>query len=224
MSELNLILIGPPGAGKGTQAQRLREDFDVPYFATGDILREAVKNETELGRLAKVHMDSGDLVPDELVIGIITERLEQPDSSDGFILDGFPRTVHQAEALDRELAQLGRVITAVISIEVDDDEAVRRLSGRRVCVKAGHNFHVELDPPKNEDHCDLDGSRLIVRDDDRPETVKHRLETYKQKTAPLIEFYESKGVLRKVDGAQPPEDVHDHVRALIATLRFEESV
>lgn len=224
MSELNLILLGPPGAGKGTQAQRLREDFSLPYFATGDILRQAVKEGTELGRQASEYMQEGDLVPDSLVTGIIKERLEQPDSDDGFILDGFPRTVPQAEALDQELATLGRGITAVINIALSEEEAVRRLSGRRVCVKGGHNFHVEFDPPKHEDRCDVDGSRLIVRDDDKPETVRHRLSTYHEKTEPLVEFYERKGVLREVDGAQGPAEVHNHIRALIATLRFEESV
>lgn len=224
MSELNLILLGPPGAGKGTQAQRLREDFSLPYFATGDILRQAVKEGTELGKQANEYMGKGDLVPDSLVTGIIKERLEQPDSDDGFILDGFPRTVPQAEALDQELATLGRGITAVITIDLGEEEAVRRLSGRRVCVKGGHSFHVEFDPPKHEDRCDVDGSRLIVRDDDKPETVRRRLSTYHEKTEPLVEFYERKSILRKVDGALGPGEVHNHIRALIATLRFEESV
>lgn len=224
MSELNLILLGPPGAGKGTQAQRLREDFGLPYFATGDILREAVKAESELGREAKKFMDSGDLVPDQLVISLIKERLEQPGSSDGFLLDGFPRTVPQAEALDLELASLDRSITVVININVSEDELVRRLSGRRVCVKGGHTFHIEFDPPKHEGHCDIDGSKLIVRDDDKPETVLNRLATYSEKTTPLVGFYEDKGVLRMVDGSQHPDQVHNHIRALIATQRFEETV
>lgn len=224
MSQLNLIFLGPPGAGKGTQAQRLTEDFELPYIGTGDILREAVREGTELGALAQQSMDRGELVPDEVVIGLVKERLEQPDTADGFILDGFPRTIDQAEALDGELATLGRGITAVIFIEVADEEVVRRLSGRRVCVKQGHNFHVEFDPPKHPDRCDIDGSRLIVRDDDEPETVRRRLESYEEKTAPLVSFYQAKGVLKRVDGNQSPEDVHGHVRAILATLKMEEQV
>lgn len=224
MSQLNLIFLGPPGAGKGTQAQRLTEDFDLPYIGTGDILREAVRDGTELGKLARESMDRGELVPDEVVIGLVKERLERPDSADGFILDGFPRTIEQGEALDGDLATLGREITAVIFIEVSEEEVVRRLSGRRVCVKQGHNFHVEFDPPKHPDRCDIDGSRLVVRDDDEPETVRNRLESYEEKTAPLVSFYQAKSVLKRVDGDQLPEDVHGHIRAILATLKMEEQV
>ena len=224
MSELNLVLLGPPGSGKGTQGERLQEDFHLPYYATGDILRAAVRDETELGREAKEYMDRGDLVPDEVIVGVIGERIAQKEAADGFILDGFPRTVGQADALDAKLEELGRELTAAILIEVDDDEVVRRLGGRRTCVKEGHVFHVEFDPPKNEGVCDVCGARLIVRDDDKPEVIRHRLDTYQLKTAPLIDRYESAGKLRRVDGSLPPDEVSDRIRALLATLRMEEEL
>ncbi len=218
---LNLILFGPPGAGKGTQAERLVADFDLPYFATGDILREAVQEETELGKQAKEYMDRGDLVPDELIINVVSERVESRDAEDGFLLDGFPRNIEQAEALENELRKLGRDLTAALLIEAPDDEVIRRLSGRRVCVKNGHLYHVEFDPPKREGVCDQDGSKLIQRDDDHPDTVRHRLEVYREQTTPLAEFYEERGLLRRFDGARSTSEVHDHIRATLATLRLE---
>jgi adenylate kinase len=224
VSDLNLILFGPPGAGKGTQADRLQADFQLPYIATGDILRENVREGTELGSKAEQYMNAGDLVPDDLIIAMVTERLQEEDARDGFILDGFPRTIEQAEALDRQLNELGRRITAVLLLDVPDEEVVRRLSGRRVCVKAGHNYHVEFDPPKREDVCDQDGSRLIQREDDKPEVIENRLATYHQKTKPLIGYYEERGLLKRIDGTRDPTEVHDHVRAVIATLRLEENV
>lgn len=224
MSELNLILFGPPGSGKGTQGERLQEDFRLPYYATGNILRAAVEEGSELGQTAKEYMDNGDLVPDEVIIGVIGERVEAPEAADGFILDGFPRTGGQAEALDEEMEGLGRSVTAAILIEVGDEEVHRRLGGRRTCVKNGHVFHIEFDPPKNEDVCDICGSRLVVRDDDKPETIDHRLEIYHSKTQPAIDFYEDKGVLKRVDGTQPPDEVGDRIRALLATLRMEEQL
>lgn len=224
MSELNLILLGPPGAGKGTQAERLVEDFDLPYYATGDILRRAVKEGTELGRQAKEYMDRGDLVPDEVICGVIVERIDSPEALDGFLLDGFPRTLPQAEALEQALDPLGRTLTAVLSIDVDDDEVVRRLSGRRVCEKNGHPYHVDLDPPKNPGFCDQDGSQLIQRDDDREETIKHRLEVFHDQTEPLVDHYEAKGLLRRFDGSRSPDEVHAHIRATLATLRLEEQL
>jgi adenylate kinase len=224
VSELNLILLGPPGAGKGTQAERLVEDFDLPYYATGDILRAAVKDGTQIGTQAKEYMDRGDLVPDEVIIGVIMERIDTPEAADGFLLDGFPRTIPQADALAQALENLGRRITAVILIDVPDEEVIRRLSGRRVCVKNGHTYHVDFDPPKREGVCDQDGSRLVQRDDDKEETVKRRLEVYHEQTSPLVEYYEERGTLRRFEGARPPEEVHDRIRATLATLKLEESL
>jgi len=224
VSELNLILLGPPGAGKGTQADRLRGDFRLPFISTGDMLRANVREESELGQQAKRYMDAGELVPDELILAMAGERLEQEDARDGFILDGFPRTLEQARALDEQLGRLGRRVTAALLIDVPDEEVVRRISGRRVCVKAGHNYHVENDPPKREGICDQDGSRLIQRDDDRPEVVRNRLRVYHEQTEPLIGYYDERGLLRRVDGTRSPGEVHDHIRAVIATLRMEESV
>lgn len=224
MPELNLVLLGPPGAGKGTQGQRLQEDFRLPYYATGDILRAAVRDETELGLKAREVMERGDLVPDEVIIGVIIERLEAPESADGFILDGFPRTTPQAQALDAEMDKLERRLTAAIFFDVHEEEVVRRLSGRRTCVKAGHNFHVHYDPPKNPDRCDVDGSRLVIRDDDKPEVVRHRLEQYREKTEPLIAYYEDRGILRRLDGSKSPAEVGDKIRALIATLKMEDEI
>jgi adenylate kinase len=224
MSELNLVLLGPPGSGKGTQAERLQEDFRLPYYATGDILRAAVRDESELGRQAKEYMDRGDLVPDEVIIGVICERITEHEAADGFILDGFPRTTAQAEALDEKLSGLGRKLTAALQIDVSDDEVVRRLGGRRTCVKEGHIFHVEFDPPKNEGRCDVCGSRLVVRDDDKPEVIRHRLDQYHSKTEPLIAHYDDRGLLRQVDGTLPPDEVNDRIRAILATLRMEEEL
>jgi adenylate kinase len=224
MPELNLILFGPPGAGKGTQADRLRVDFRLPFISTGDMLRSNVKNGTELGLQAKRYMDAGELVPDELIVAMGAERLREPDTEDGFILDGFPRTLEQARALDQQLSERGRRIIAAILIEVSDEEVVRRLSGRRVCVKAGHNYHIDFDPPKREGVCDQDGSRLIQRDDDQPEVVRNRLSVYHRQTEPLISYYDQQGVMRRIDGTRSPDEVHDHIRAVIATLRLEDDV
>ena len=224
MSELNLILLGPPGAGKGTQAERLQDDFQVPFISTGDMLRANVKGGTELGREARNYMDAGELVPDDLIVAMVAERLQEDDAEDGFILDGFPRTIEQAHALDRQLSELSRRVTAVLLIDVPDSDLVRRLSGRRVCVKAGHNYHIEFDPPKHEGVCDQDGSKLIQRDDDKPEVIRNRLRVYHDQTEPLVDYYDEQGVLRKIDGTRDATDVHDHIRAVIATLRLEENV
>ncbi|HWX74007.1 MAG TPA: adenylate kinase [Solirubrobacteraceae bacterium] len=222
---MNLILLGPPGAGKGTQAERLREDFGLPHIATGDMLRTQVAEGSDLGKQAKNYMDAGDLVPDELIVEMITRRIEESDASDGFLLDGFPRNEQQAEALDEALERLERRLTAVLLIEVPDEEVVRRLSGRRVCVKnPSHIYHVELDPPKHADVCDQDGARLIQRDDDREATVRRRLEVYHAQTEPLIAHYDGAGLLRRFDGMRSPDEVHDHIRATVATLKLEEEL
>jgi adenylate kinase len=222
MSELNLVLLGPPGSGKGTQGERLNEDLRLPYYATGDILRGAVRDETELGRTAKEYMDRGDLVPDEVIVGVIAERIDSREARDGFILDGFPRTTPQAEALDAKLGELGRGVTAVLLIDVSDDEVVRRLGGRRTCEANGHVFHVEFEPPKQEGVCDIDGSELIVRDDDKPDVIRKRLQTYHQKTEPLVSYYDSRSVLRRIAGEAPPEEVAEKIRRTLATLRMEQ--
>jgi adenylate kinase len=222
VAELNLILLGPPGSGKGTQGERLQEDLEYPYYATGDILRAAVKEGTEVGKAAKEFMDRGDLVPDEVIISIIAERLESGEADHGFILDGFPRTVIQAEALDAELEKLGRQLTAVILIDVDDDEIVSRLSGRRVCQEKGHVYHVEHNPPAQEGVCDVDGSELYIRDDDKPEVVRHRLDQYQEKTSPLVDYYKQQGLLNKVEGDDDPDRVSEKIRTLVSTLSLEE--
>jgi adenylate kinase len=222
MSELNLVLLGPPGSGKGTQGERLNEDLRLPYYATGDILRGAVRDETELGRAAREYMDRGDLVPDEVIVGVIAERIVSSEALDGFILDGFPRTTPQAEALDAKLDDLGRAVTAVLLIDVSDDEVVRRLGGRRTCEANGHVFHAEFEPPKQEGVCDIDGSQLIVRDDDKPEVIRKRLKTYHEKTEPLVGYYDSRSVLRRIGGEAPPEEVAEKIRRTLATLRMEQ--
>jgi adenylate kinase len=225
LSELNLILLGPPGAGKGTQAERLREDFSLPHISTGDILRAEVAEDSELGRKAKRFMDAGELVPDEVIVEMITRRLGAGDARDGFLLDGFPRNAEQADALAEALQGLERRLTAALLIEVPDDEVVRRLAGRRVCVKnPNHIYHVEFDPPKHEGVCDQDGSRLIQRDDDKEETIRRRLQVYHSQTEPLIDHYDRAGLLRRFDGMRNPEEVHAHIRASVATLRLEEQL
>jgi adenylate kinase len=225
LPELNLILLGPPGSGKGTQGERLQEDFRLPYYATGDILRAAVKDGTEVGKQAKEYMDRGDLVPDEVIIGVIAERLQEEEAADGFILDGFPRTLRQAEALDAKMNQLRREITAVILIDVSEEEILRRIGGRRTCEKnPSHIYHVEFDPPKKEGVCDIDGAKLIVRNDDKPEVIKNRLAQYREKTELLIDYYEDRGILQRVEGELAPDQVEERIHALIGTLRREEEM
>jgi adenylate kinase len=221
MAELNLVLLGSPGSGKGTQGERLNEDLRLPYYATGDILRAAVRDETELGRTAQEYMDRGDLVPDEVIVGVIAERIDSPEALDGFILDGFPRTTPQAEALDAKLTELGRAVTGVLLIDVSDDEVVRRLGGRRTCEANGHVFHVEFEPPQQEGVCDIDGSELIVREDDKPEVIRKRLATYHEKTEPLVSYYDHRSVLRRIPGEAPPDQVEEDIRRTLATMRME---
>lgn len=222
MAELNLVLLGPPGSGKGTQGERLQEDLRLPYYATGDILRAAVREETELGKSAKRYMDAGDLVPDEVIVGVIAEALDSDAARDGFLLDGFPRTTPQAEALDAKLAELGRGLTAVLLIDVSDEEVVRRLGGRRTCSVCGRVYHVEFNPPKAEGVCDVDGGELEVRDDDQPDVIRKRLETYHEKTEPLVGYYDQRSVLRRIDGTLPPDQVGEEIRRTLATMRLEQ--
>jgi adenylate kinase len=222
VSQLNLVLLGPPGAGKGTQADRLRKDFDLPYYSTGIILRDAVANQTELGRKAKEYMDAGDLVPDRLICDVIASRFDSGEADNGFLLDGFPRTVGQVEMLDELLDSRGRALTAVLLIEAPDEEVVRRLSGRRTCAKGQHVYHIEFDPPKHDNVCDQDGSRLIQRDDDKPDTIRNRLAVYHEQTAPLEELYEQRSVLRRFDGTRSPDEVHGRIRATLAAKRIED--
>ncbi len=220
MSELNLILLGPPGAGKGTQAGRLQQDFSVPYIGTGDLLREHRETGTELGSKAGEYMERGELVPDELVVAMILDKVES-EGDDGFLLDGYPRNVVQADALAEALERRGRRLSAVLLIDAPDDTLVRRLSGRRQC-RNGHVYHLETDPPKHEGFCDQDGLPLIQRDDDHEDTIRRRLQTYHEQTEPLIEYYDERELLRRFDGSRAPVDVHDRIRATLATLRLEE--
>ena len=212
---MRLVIFGPPGAGKGTQAKMLSEKLGVPHIATGDIFREAVKAGTELGRLAKQYMDRGELVPDEVVIGIVEERLRRPDCSKGFILDGFPRTIKQAEVLDEMLQKMGVKLDAVVNLEVSEDEVVKRISLRRTCRNCGAIYHLITNPPKKEGVCDKCGGELYQRDDDREETVRSRLRVYRQQTEPLLKFYEQRGLLKNVDGEKPIEEVFKEVLAAL---------
>ncbi len=208
---MNLIMLGPPGSGKGTQAKRLTERFGIPQISTGDILREAVKEGTPLGKEAKRYMDEGKLVPDEVVVGIVRERLKEPDCEKGFILDGFPRTVAQAEALDQILEEMGRKIDHVIDIEVSEDELLKRLTGRRTCKRCGAMYHIIFNPPKRDGICDQCGGELYQRDDDREETIKARLKVYREQTAPLIDYYEKRGLLRRIEGSGKIDEIEERI-------------
>jgi adenylate kinase len=216
---MRLVLVGPPGAGKGTQAQFIASNFAIPKISTGDIFRGNVSEGTELGLEAKKYMDAGDLVPDEVTIGMVRERLRDPDSAEGFLLDGFPRNVHQAEVLDGWLGEHSASLDVVLELVVDDDEVVRRLSGRRTCRRCGHVWHLDFDPPNRDGICDRCGGELFQRDDDREETIRHRLEVYADQTSPLIGYYGDRGLLRGVDATGPVEDVTE--RAINALRRFE---
>jgi adenylate kinase len=217
---MNLILLGPPGAGKGTQAQLMVDRYHIPQISTGDILRAAVKDKTPLGVKAKGFMDQGKLVPDELVIGIIEERLKAADCHPGFILDGFPRTIAQAEALQPILSKMGRSIDHVVNIEVEDEELVRRLTGRRTCKNCGAMFHIVFHAPKREGICDRCGGTLYQREDDKEETIRTRLKEYQKQTAPLIQYYQQKKTLRSIQGVGGREQIFEQiVRLLDATPR-----
>jgi adenylate kinase len=215
---VRIVLVGPPGAGKGTQAQFIASHLSIPKISTGDIFRVNVSQGTELGREAKAYMDRGDLVPDSVTIAMVRDRLAEGDTRDGFLLDGFPRTLTQAKALDETLDDMGTKLDVVLELVVDDDEVVRRLSGRRTCRVCGRVWHLDFDPPTREGICDQCGGELFQRDDDREATVRHRLEVYAEQTAPLIDFYADKSILVGLDATCPVEDVTD--RAINALMRF----
>ena len=212
---MRLILLGAPGAGKGTQAERLSKELNIPTISTGNILRAAIKNGTPTGLKAKSFMDAGQLVPDEVIIGIITERVAQDDCKNGYILDGFPRTIPQAESLTEALAANGEAIDFALNVDVPDANIVNRMAGRRACLKCGATYHIQFAAPKKEGICDKCGSELVLRDDDKPETVQKRLEIYHDQTHPLIEYYEKKGVLHTVDGTQTMEDVFKNITDIL---------
>ena len=212
---MKIIMLGAPGAGKGTQAKMIADKYSIPHISTGDIFRANIKNGTELGKKAKTYMDQGLLVPDELTVKILLDRVSQPDCKNGYVLDGFPRTIPQAEVLDKALAELGESIDYAIDVDVPDENIVKRMSGRRACVSCGATYHVVHVPPKKEGICDRCGSELILRDDDKPETVKNRLDVYHKQTQPLIDFYTKKGVLKTVDGTV---DMQDVFKAIVAIL------
>ena len=208
-------MLGAPGAGKGTQAKMIADKYGVPHISTGDIFRANIKNGTELGMEAKKYMDQGLLVPDELTVRILLDRVAQDDCKNGYVLDGFPRTIPQAEVLDSELTKLGDHIDYAINVDVPDENIVKRMSGRRACLTCGATYHIEHVPPKKEGICDVCGSELVLRDDDKPETVKNRLNVYHEQTQPLIDFYTEKGVLKTVDGTVPMEEVFAAITAIL---------
>ncbi|MDR5693943.1 MAG: adenylate kinase [Armatimonadota bacterium] len=208
---MNLIFLGPPGAGKGTQARLLQARRGIPQISTGDILREAIARGSELGRKAKEYVERGNLVPDEVMVEIIAERLAQPDAQEGFVLDGFPRTVAQARSLEELLARQGRRITAVIYFHLPEEKIVQRLSGRLICTRCGAIYHVDHHPPRQLGRCDICGGPLYQRDDDRPEVVRRRLQVYRQETEPLVEFYKERGLLFLVDASQGVEALHQTI-------------
>ena len=212
---MKIIRLGAPGAGKGTQAKMIADKYGVPHISTGDIFRANIKNGTELGMEAKKYMDQGLLVPDELTVRILLDRVAQDDCKNGYVLDGFPRTIPQAEVLDSELTKLGDHIDYAINVDVPDENIVKRMSGRRACLTCGATYHIEHVPPKKEGICDVCGSELVLRDDDKPETVKNRLNVYHEQTQPLIDFYTEKGVLKTVDGTVPMEEVFAAITAIL---------
>jgi adenylate kinase len=213
-----IILLGPPASGKGTQAARLREMLDLPHVASGDLFRENLKHETELGLKAKVYMDRGELVPDDVTIAMVVDRLSRPDCAAGALLDGFPRTIAQAEALDQALAERGHRVSLVLYVSAPDDVLVERVSGRRLCRTCGESYHVRFNPPRQSGVCDSDGGELYQRDDDKPETVRQRLKVYAEQTSPLIDYYRSQGVLVEVNGDQSIDVVTADLRAAIGDV------
>ncbi len=212
---MKIIMLGAPGAGKGTQAKMIAEKYGLPHISTGDIFRANIKNGTELGKEAKEYMDKGLLVPDELTVRLLLDRVAQDDCKNGYVLDGFPRTIPQAEVLDEKLSDLGEKVDYAINVDVPDENIVNRMSGRRACLNCGATYHIVSIPPKKEGICDVCASALVLRDDDRPETVQNRLKVYHEQTQPLIDFYEKKGVLRSVDGTLPMEEVFTAITKIL---------
>ena len=215
VTHMKIIMLGAPGAGKGTQAKMLAEKYGIPHVSTGDIFRANIKEQTELGMEAKKYMDQGLLVPDELTVKILLDRVAKDDCKNGYVLDGFPRTIPQAEVLDKAVAELNENIDFAINVDVKDENIIRRMSGRRACLKCGATYHTEHIPPKREGICDTCGSELVLRDDDKPETVKKRLDVYHEQTQPLIEYYNKKGILKEVDGSQDMKDVFNAITAIL---------
>ncbi len=212
---MKIIMLGAPGAGKGIQAKRIAEKYGIPHISTGDIFRANIKNGTELGKKAKTYMDQGALVPDELVVDLVVDRVAQEDAKNGYVLDGFPRTIPQAEALDAALAKINEKVDYAINVEVPDENIIHRMSGRRACVSCGGTYHIQYNPTKQEGICDACGGKLILRDDDQPETVKNRLQVYHEQTQPLIDYYSKQGILKEVDGTV---DMNDVFHAIVEIL------
>ncbi|PTK64156.1 adenylate kinase [Staphylococcus haemolyticus] len=216
---MNIILMGLPGAGKGTQASEIVKKFPIPHISTGDMFRKAIKDETDLGKEAKSYMDRGELVPDEVTVGIVKERISEDDAKKGFLLDGFPRTIDQAEALNDIMSELDRNIDAVVNIEVPEEELMNRLTGRRICEKCGTTYHLVFNPPKVDGICDIDGGKLYQREDDNPETVSNRLNVNVKQSKPILEYYNEKGVLKNIDGAKDIDDVTKDVIDILDQLK-----
>ena len=212
---MKIIMLGAPGAGKGTQAKRLAAKYGIPHISTGDIFRANIKNGTELGQKAKVFMDQGLLVPDELVVDLIMDRFQEPDCENGYVLDGFPRTIPQAKALDAALAGKNDAVEYAIDVDVPDETIISRMSGRRACVACGATYHLVTIPPRKEGICDVCQAELILRDDDKPETVEQRLKVYHEQTQPLIDYYKEKGILRSIDGTRSPEDTFSDIIGIV---------
>lgn len=212
---MKIIMLGAPGAGKGTQAKKIAAKYDIPHISTGDIFRANIKEGTELGVKAKAFMDKGELVPDELTCDLVVDRISKPDAAKGYVLDGFPRTIPQAEALTRALKERGEKIDFAVNVEVPDENIVRRMGGRRACLKCGATYHVEYNPPKQENVCDVCQGELVLRDDDKPETVQKRLAVYHAQTQPLIEYYQAEGVLAEVDGTQDIDVVFRNITEIL---------
>ena len=212
---MKIIMLGAPGAGKGTQAKQIATKYSIPHISTGDIFRANIKNGTELGKKAKEYMDQGLLVPDELTCDLVMDRIAQDDAKNGFVLDGFPRTIPQAEALDAALTKIGQAMDYAIDVDVPDENIINRMSGRRACLNCGATYHIVSIPPKKEGICDTCGNELVLREDDKPETVKKRLDVYHDQTQPLIDYYQGKGILKSVNGTQPMEKVFEDITNIL---------